>query len=288
MSNAVLLYYKYVHLPDPTAEMAAQRELCTRLGLKGRILLASEGINGTLAGTPEAAEAYVAAMHAHPLFGDITYKRDVTEGMPFPRLRIKVRPEVVTLGVDIDPANTAPRLTPAQFNAMIADPNVILFDARNNYESAIGRFRGAVTPDITLFKDLPAALDDYADLKDKTIVTYCTGGIRCEKASALMKQRGFTNVYQLDGGIINYAQTYPEGAFEGECFVFDERMSVAFNNHPARLGACHHCGGATNTYHNCALPSCNDLVLMCASCLAIPDLLFHTAACREAAVATAV
>ncbi len=149
---------------------------------------------------------------------------------------------------------------------MIKDPNVILFDARNNYESAIGRFKNAITPDVPLFKDFPATLDQYDDLKDKTIVTYCTGGIRCEKASALMRSRGFKNVYQLDGGIINYAQTYPEGAFQGECFVFDDRMSVAFTATPAELGSCVHCTAATNTYKNCANPECNDLILLCSRC----------------------
>lgn len=266
MQTIVLLYYKYVHLPDPEAERVAQRELCERLGLKGRILLAEEGINGTVAGSPDATQAYIAAMNEHPQFSGIEYKQDTAEGMPFPRLRIKVRPEIVTLGVPIDPADTARRLTPAQFHELIQDPNVVLFDARNDYESAIGRFRGAVTPDITLFKELPDVLDQYDELKDKTVVTYCTGGIRCEKASALMKQRGFKDIYQLDGGIIKYAQAYPEGNFEGECFVFDERMSVAFTDQPARLGACHFCAGATNTYRNCANPECNDLILVCSGC----------------------
>lgn len=265
-TNTVLLYYKYVDVPDPAAEMAAQREICQRLGLKGRILLATEGINGTLAGTSDAAEAYMAAMSTHPLFNDVQYKRGDCGSLPFAKLSIKVRSEVVTLGVSVHPADTAPKLTPAQFHEFIQDPNVVLFDARNAYESAIGRFRGAVTPGIKLFKDLPAALDDYADLKDKTIVTYCTGGIRCEKASALMKERGFTNVYQLDGGIINYAQNYPEGAFEGECFVFDERMSVGFTPNPTALGTCHYCAGATNAYRNCVNPACNDLILVCSTC----------------------
>jgi UPF0176 protein len=149
---------------------------------------------------------------------------------------------------------------------MIKDPDVVVFDARNNYESAIGKFRGAVTPDIELFKDLPAALDDYGDLKDKTIVTYCTGGIRCEKVSALMKSKGFKNVYQLDGGIIKYGQTYPDGAWEGECFVFDERMKVAFKDQPELIGECHFCDAATNTYLNCAYRPCNKLILICPDC----------------------
>ncbi len=266
MPNAVILFYKYITLPSPEAERKAQRKLCEDLGLKGRILLAEEGINATLAGPAGSIEAYIAAMNQHPQFAGITYKRDASQTIPFPRLRIKVRPEIVTLGVDVDPGDTAPKLTPTQFHELTADPNVVLFDARNAYESAIGRFRGAVTPSIDLFKNLPEALGDYEDLKDKTVITYCTGGIRCEKASALMKQRGFKNVYQLEGGIIEYAKAYPEGAFEGECFVFDDRMSVAFNDHPKALGQCHFCAAPTNTYHNCARPECNALILVCADC----------------------
>lgn len=266
MTTTVLLYYKYVRLPDPEAEAVAQRALCQALGLKGRILLAGEGINGTVAGPRAATDAYIEYMNAHPQFGGIQYKQDDTTAVPFPRLRIKVRPEIVTLGVEVDPAATARRLTPAQFHELATRPDVVLFDARNNYESAIGRFRGAVTPDISLFKELPNKLETYSDLKHKTVITYCTGGIRCEKASALMRTQGFTDVYQLEGGIIEYAKAYPSGAFEGECFVFDDRMSVGFTDTPAQLGDCHFCTANTNQYHNCANPECNDLILICPAC----------------------
>jgi UPF0176 protein len=181
-------------------------------------------------------------------------------------LRVKTRDEVVTLEAAVDMGQTAPRLSPQEFNRMIQDPEVVLFDARNNYESAIGRFKNALTPDIALFKELPAALDQYGDLKNKKVITYCTGGIRCEKASALMKQQGFADVYQLDGGIINYAQTFPDGAFEGDCFVFDDRMKVSFRPDSAQLGQCIVCDSATNDYYNCAYKPCNKLVLICPSC----------------------
>ena len=262
MTYSVILYYKYVSIDDPEAVRLQQRALCERLCLKGRVLLAHEGINGTLAGTTEAIDAYIAAMRTSGYFHDMSYKRDATATVPFPRLRIKVRPEIVSLGIEVDLGETAPKLTPAQFHAAIKDPSVVLFDARNNYESAIGKFAGAVTPDIELFKDLPGALEDYAELKDKTVITYCTGGIRCEKASALMRRQGFNDVYQLEGGIIEYAKAYPEGAFEGECFVFDERMNVAFNEVPALLGRCRLCEAPTNTYRNCAYPACNALMLV--------------------------
>ena len=267
MQFVTLLYYKYTQLADPAAEMRSQRELCDRLGLKGRILLAEEGINGTVAGTPEATDAYMAAMAAHPLFSDIVFKVEPSKIIPFPRLRIKVRPEIVTLGVDVDPADTAPKLTPAEFHQLIQNEDIVLFDARNNYESAIGRFKGAVTPSISLFKDLPEALDDYEELKDKKVVTYCTGGIRCEKASALMKQQGFKDVAQLDGGIIKYLQAYPDGEFEGSCFVFDGRGKVTYGS-GAPIASCQFCDNATDHYQNCANPRCHALMLVCESCQA--------------------
>jgi UPF0176 protein len=268
MQFTVLLYYKYVNLADPHRDMSRQREICEKLGLKGRILLANEGINGTVAGSNEATAAYIDAMNAWPEFAGIQYKQDITDHQPFPRLSIKVRPEIVTLGVSVDPTETAPKLTPTEFEEFIKTRDVVLFDARNNYESAIGRFKGAVIPNIGLFKDFPDALDNYEDLKEKTIVTYCTGGIRCEKASALMIQRGFKKVYQLDGGIINYAHSYPDGEFEGECFVFDDRLSVAFKDIPAELGSCRYCSLPTNSYYNCANLDCNDLILICSVCRA--------------------
>ena len=266
MKTTVLLYYKYVAVAEPEAEHQAQRTLCAELGLLGRILIGDEGINGTVAGPKEATDAYIAAMNTHQLFSGIDYKVDTTDTNPFPRLRIKVRPEIVSLGVAVDPAMSAPKLTPAEFHAKLSDPNVVVFDARNNYESAIGRFEGAVTPDVKLFKDLPAALGQYEDLKDKTVLTYCTGGIRCEKASALMRQRGFKDVYQLDGGIIKYAQEFPDGQYKGDCFVFDDRMAMSFKENPELLGVCIGCDSPTNDYYNCALPPCNALILVCEDC----------------------
>ena len=266
MKYTVLLYYRYVTVPDPTAERDAQVRLCSAAGLKGRIIIGDEGINGTVAGDSAAVQTYLDYMNAHALFGGIQYKTDTTDEVPFPKLKVKVRPEIVTLGTEVDVDNTATHLTPEEFNEMIKDPEVVLFDARNNYESAIGRFKGAVTPDIGLFSEFPAALDQYEGLKDKKVVAYCTGGIRCEKASALMKQNGFKNVYQLDGGIISYAQAFPEGAFEGECFVFDGRMSMAFNDTPTLLGRCVACAASTNRYYNCGVKTCNKLILVCDGC----------------------
>jgi UPF0176 protein len=153
--QTVLLYYKYTAVADPVAERDAQIALCRELGLLGRILVATEGINGSVAGPEEATDAYQQAMNSHPLFSGMAFKTEYSPTNPFPRLRVKVREEIVTLGVPVDPAMAAPSLTPEQFEAMLTDPEVVLFDARNAYESDIGRFPGAVTPGIALFKDLP-------------------------------------------------------------------------------------------------------------------------------------
>jgi UPF0176 protein len=266
VNYSVILYYKFVVLPDTEAEMAWQRQLCERLELKGRILLATEGINGTVSGSRGAIDAYIEAMNEHEYFSGISYKRDESGSVPFPRLSIKTRSEIVTLGVAVDQSQTATMLSPAEFNEILNDPEVVLFDARNNYESAIGKFRGAVTPDIKHFKDLPAKLSEYEALKDKKVVTYCTGGIRCEKVTALMKEQGFKDLYQLDGGIIKYAQAYPDGAFKGECFVFDERMKVGFGDSPEAVGSCRVCQTPTNEYRNCTNKVCNQLILLCPDC----------------------
>lgn len=266
----VLLYYKYIDVGQPEKERQAQLNICRQLGLKGRILIGSEGINGTVAGTKEATDQYISYMNGHESFRDIDFKVDQTDIDSFPRLRVKTRPEIVALNSndEVTADKGAVKLSPEEFHKMVSEENVILFDARNNFESAIGKFRNAVTPDIEHFRELPKALDEYEDLKDKKIVTYCTGGIRCEKASALMKQKGFKDVYQLEGGIIKYGQQYPDGYFQGKCFVFDERMSVAFTDNPQVLGSCIHCEEATDSYLNCGDPNCNKLILVCDSCQA--------------------
>ncbi len=266
MSKQVLLYYKFISVLDPTAAVAEQRQICQKLGLLGRILIGQEGINGTVSGDTAATEAYMQFMADHALFGGIDFKVDPSETVPFRKLRVKARDEVVTLGVAADPRNGATKVTPAELNIMLKDPEVVIFDTRNSYESAIGRFKGSVTPDISLFSELPGVLDQYQDIKDKKVVTVCTGGIRCEKVTSVMKEAGFSDLYQLDGGMVKYAQKYPDGAFEGDLFVFDERMAVRYSSTPQLLGSCVVCEAKTNDYHNCAHKPCNKLSLICSDC----------------------
>ncbi len=260
----VILFYRYVPIADPAAFAAAQRELCTALGLKGRILIASEGINGTLAGPEAAVDQYVSALRADERFSDIEIKTSPGCADTFPKLVVKVRPEIVTLGAGItltpDQDN---HLSPTEWKRTIEeDPEVVVVDVRNRYESAVGKFADAVTCDIEHFRELPAYVDQLADLKERKVLMYCTGGIRCEKASALFRSKGFTHVYQLHGGIVTYQEQFGNEHWEGECFVFDQRMTVPKPEALVAIGRCAHTGRTTNRFVNCLHDPCHVLFLL--------------------------
>lgn len=268
--HIVLLYYRYVRIEDPGHFAAEQRALALRLGLTGRIIVAAEGINGTVAGSRDATDTYRATLAADPRFARMPFKVSEGSAGTFPKLSIKVRPEIVTLGAPLpfDPeSDPAPHLSPSEWKHLAeTDPDAVLFDARNTYESAVGRFRGAVTPQIGNFRELPEALEAYSHLKNKKILMYCTGGIRCEKASALLRHEGFREVYQLDGGIVNYEKEMgaADDLWEGDCFVFDNRvilpMATARGKPP--VGRCAHSGRPTSHYLNCRHNPCNRLFLV--------------------------
>ncbi len=271
----VLLYYKYVRIEDPEQFMQEQRTLCESLGLKGRILIAHEGINGTVAGDAAATEQYQAALRADPRFADVEFKLSGGDAATFPKLMIKVRKEIVTLGLeqDVDPhVNGGIHLEPAEWKRMLdeADEDVVVFDARNRYESDVGYFEGAIKPDIEHFRDLPDVMEDYAHLKDKKVMMYCTGGIRCEKASAFFKDQGFKDVYQLHGGIHRYLEQEGREHWEGDCFVFDQRMVVpdAFALAETPVGVCEHTGARTRHLINCGHVPCHRLFLVLPKALA--------------------
>ena len=185
----VILFYKYVSLEDPAAFMTEQRDLCARLGLKGRVLIATEGINGTLAGPRDAIGQYIAALRADPRFADIEFKTSAGDAHTFPKLMIKVRPEIVTLGAGIPlTPETGNQLSPEEWKRTLEEePDVVVLDVRNRYEWQLGKFANAMTCDIEHFKELPAYVDRIADLKDRKVLIYCTGGIRCEKTSAVAR-----------------------------------------------------------------------------------------------------
>lgn len=275
----VLLYYKYVRIDDPAKFAAAQRTLCQSLDLKGRILIAEEGINGTVAGEAEATRQYQETLLADPRFADMEFKISHGDAATFPKLMVKTRSEIVSLGLehDVNPNEaTGTHLMPKEWKQMLDEQpdDVIVFDARNRYESDVGYFEGAIKPDIEHFRDLPKVVEDYEHLKDKKVLMYCTGGIRCEKASALFLEKGFKHVYQLHGGIVSYLEHVGRDHWEGDCFVFDQRMVVpdefALAAEPA--GRCEHTGVRTRNLINCAQVSCHRLFVVCSDALAThPD-----------------
>jgi len=274
----IILYYKFVPVKDPAMTMRWQRELCTRLGLKGRVLLSEHGINGTLGGDIESLRQYKREMNKSVVFKGITYKWSDGTGADFPKLRIKVKDEIVNFGAadeivvtESGIANGGKHLKPQQVHKLLEErgDDVVFFDGRNKHEAAIGKFKDAVVPDVETSRDFAKELDDpkYDGIKDKPVVAYCTGGIRCEVLSAMMKNRGFKEVYQLDGGIVKYGEAYKdEGQWEGKLHIFDDRMVMQFSDQAKDIGTCIHCQGKTSNYVNCANKQCNKLVLVCQRC----------------------
>jgi UPF0176 protein len=273
----ILLYYKFAPIPDPEAIRLWQRSLCERLNLKGRILLSPHGINGTVGGDIEDLKAYVKETKSYAAFKSTTFKWSDGARDDFPKLSVKVRDEIVTFGaadeIKVDEhgiVGGGKHLKPAQVHALIQEnPDVVFFDGRNAYEAAVGKFKDAVVPETSTTRDFLEELsgDKYADIKDKPVVTYCTGGVRCEVLSMLMKNRGFSDVYQIDGGIVKYGEAYKnDGLWEGSLYVFDDRKTVKFAPDAEDIGECIHCGSKTSNYENCALKTCNKLVLICDTC----------------------
>lgn len=290
----ILLYYKFTPLSDPEAVKLWQKTLCDSLNLRGRILVSRHGLNGTVGGNLDDLKAYVRATKQYPGFKDIVFKWSDGSRDDFPRMSVKHRRELVGFKnsddeFDVDDDGViggGQHLKPEQLHEMIEKygDDVVFFDGRNAHEAKIGRFKNAVVPDTRTSRDFIAELesDKYDDIKDKKVVSYCTGGIRCEVISAMMKKRGFKEVYQIDGGIVKYGEKYgDDGLWEGSLRVFDNRKTMDFSDHAKVIGECTHCGDNTSNFENCALAECNDLVLICDACKQNPDLLFHTSECEQ-------
>lgn len=246
MPAEVLITASYAFFPLAEGELAALQEELQLFGkthaMKGLVLLAPEGINSTVCGTAEAIAAWKQRMRA--LKGNILFKDSRAERAIFQRWSVKVKPELITFKQQgIAPAGKHNHLAPSAWKKMMERDDVVLLDTRNSYETAIGKFRGAVDPRMKNFQELPDAVRAAAIPKHKTVMLYCTGGIRCEKAVLCMEQQGYKNVYQLEGGILAYMEQYPHDAFEGECFVFDERVAVDQELRPsATYQLCAACG----------------------------------------------
>lgn len=294
----ILLYYKFTPISDTLTMKLWQRALAEGLNLRGRILISSHGLNGTVGGEMDDLKKYIKATKEFPGFKGTVFKWSDGSREDFPRLSVKVRDEIVSFGaadeLRVDESGVVgggKHLKPKQVHELIKErgDDVVFFDGRNAHEAAIGKFKDAVVPDTHTTHDFINELESgkYDSLKDKPIVTYCTGGIRCEILSSLMINRGFKEVYQIDGGIVKYGEAYgDDGLWEGSLRVFDDRMTVDFSDHAKVIGKCSHCEGPTNNYENCAWANCNDLVLICLNCKQNPDLLFHTEACRRNALAS--
>jgi len=255
MNNAftVILFYRFVHVDSPQMVAEAHREKCKELGLKGRIILAPEGINATLEGSSEGIENYKLFLEQDSRFRGITIKESQGNGTAFPKLRIMVRDEVVTLGAgNFDVQNeTARELKTTELNKWYAEgEDFVILDLRNDYEIATGKFDRTVDPGLTNFRDLPEKLESIAHLKNKKVVAVCTGGIRCEKATCLLKREGFSDIYQLKDGIHTYMKESPGKHFKGSLFVFDNRMvtDVVQTGNKEVIGKCLYCTGLTENY----------------------------------------
>ncbi len=276
--NKIILYYSFAPVDDPKAVMLWQKTLCQSLNLKGRILISKHGINGTLGGDMEDLKKYCRATKEYPGFGKTDFKWSEGTGNDFPRLSVKVRNELVafTTPEEVKVAksgvvNGGKHLKPHQVNALVEEKGdeVVFLDGRNAIEAKIGKFKNAVVPDVQTSHDFIKEIESgkYDHLKDKPIVTYCTGGIRCEILSAVMINRGFKEVYQIEGGIVRYGERFRDkGLWEGSLYVFDGRMNVNFSDEAKTIGECEACGGATSSFRNCSDLGCRDLILLCDHC----------------------
>jgi len=292
----IVLFYVFTPLADPEAIRLWQRDLGEALRLRGRLIISKDGINGTLGGDLPALKKWARSFRSYAPFKDADIKwsegtgvDDTGHSLDFPKLSVKVRDEIVSFGApgelqvdDHGVVGGGTRLTPEALHDLVAErDDVVFFDGRNALEAQIGRFRDAVVPDVETTRDFVELLDSgaYDDLKGKPVVTYCTGGIRCEVLSSLMSARGFGEVYQLEGGIVRYGETFgDDGLWDGSLYVFDGRGSVDFSDHAAVIGECVGCRTATKRTANCPDPSCRVQQVVCEDCGALACAAHATAA----------
>lgn len=285
----ILLYYAFAPVADPEAVRLWQRDLCEGLNLRGRILISKHGINGTVGGDIDSVKTYLRKTKEYPGFKKMDAKWSDGTGLDenglsldFPRLSVKARSEIVAFGtpdeLQVDERGVVGggvKLKPAELDALVAErgDEVVFFDGRNAWEAEIGRFKNAIVPDVKTTHDFVRELESgkYDHIKDKPIVTYCTGGIRCEILTPLMKARGFNEIYQIDGGIVRYGEARGnDGLWEGSLYVFDGRVSMDFAPGAALLGTCVTCGEKSNRMVNCGDKSCREQMVVCDGCADTP------------------
>lgn len=266
----VISFYKYVGIDDSEALAKEHLNWCLENGIKGKIYLAKEGINGSIFGDEEATIKYKDHLRSFKIFEDVWFKETPTEQIAFSKMHVRIKEEIVNSGLrNTKLKNTAPKLTPEQLLKFYEEgKDFVIVDARNWYESKIGKFKNAITPQITHFREWANVVESLEEYKNKTIVTYCTGGVRCEKASAYMREHGFKDVYQVDGGILNYIQQFPDTYWEGGMFVFDDRKVIEPNTKEELkyTANCHFCGTPASYHINCHNQTCDKIIVCCHNC----------------------
>jgi len=284
----IILYYGFTPISDPEAVKLWQQNLCESLGLKGRILISKHGINGTLGGDMSALKKYVKTTKQYTGFRKIDFKWSMGQGNDFPRLKVRVRNELVAFDApdaitvtEKGITNGGKHLKPAAVDQLVAErgDEVVFFDGRNAFEAEIGRFKNAIVPDVQTTHDFVAEIQSgkYDHIKDKPVVTYCTGGVRCEILSAIMLDNGFKEVYQIEGGIVRYGESQGDKSlWEGSLYVFDDRLNIDFTPDAKTIGKCEKCSAPTSTFRNCLFLGCRDLILLCDACNDNPENLVHT------------
>lgn len=266
---SILLYYCYAAIDNPEVYREEHHLFCVENNIRGRIILSDEGLNGTVSGLVKDCEKYMVYIHADPRFEKTEFKIDSFDTHAFSKIHVRYKPEIVHSSLShLDPnVKTGKHLAPKEFKALKDQEDVVILDVRSNYEHELGRFKNAITLDIDNFRDFPEKVKELEHLKNKKVLTYCTGGIKCEKASAFLLEQGFEDVYQLHGGIINYGMEAGGEDFEGKCYVFDNRIGVQVNTvNPTIISTCHICGRKSDRMVNCANPTCNDHLAICENC----------------------
>jgi len=265
----ILLYYCYTKIEDPEEFRLEHHLYCIDHKLLGRIIIAKEGINGTISGLKSDCEKYMEDLKADPRFGHIEFKVEQYDTHAFQKLNVRVKDEIVYSGLqNIDPTKrTGQYVEPKEFKQIKDDEDVVIVDVRSNYEHNVGKFKNAISFDIDNFRDFPDKVNEIDKYKDKKVITYCTGGIKCEKASAYLLEKGFKNVHQLHGGIIKYGIEEGGEDFDGQCYVFDNRVVADINKvNPSVISKCHICETECSRMVNCANPVCNKHVPICEKC----------------------
>ncbi len=268
----VLAYYLFAKIADPSEEIRQHKEFLSQRDATGRIYISEEGINGQLSGLKHHAEEYISWMQEHPVFRDIVFKCDSWHENCFPRMTIKYRNQLVALDCQVDVQQTARHISPKEWRDRLDEKEEkLLLDVRNDYEWDVGHFEGSERPQCKTFREFVAFTDRLVEEGtplDKPVMMCCTGGIRCELYSVVMKEKGFTNVVQLDGGIINYGQQEGNRHWKGKLFVFDDRLAVPISDEENEVvGECHFCHSRIDAIYNCANMDCNELFLCCPECL---------------------